>query len=96
MLRTCLQCGATSTRPDAVMCRRCGVRFGEPPTARRSLPKCTICYREADADGRFPSQARAGFRLDVNAHVDEHDRYPVGDDDWLETLRTGDRVRIGR
>ena len=37
-----------------------------------------------------------GRRLDVNAHVHEHDRYPVGDDAWLETLRSHDRIRIGR
>jgi hypothetical protein len=55
-----------------------------------------VCYREADPDGRFASQARPGFRLDVNAHVVEHDRFPVGDDDWLETLRVGDRIRVGR
>jgi hypothetical protein len=78
------------------MCRRCGVRFGEPPTASAKLLECPVCYREADPDGRFPSQARPGFRLDINAHMDEDDRYPVGDDDWLDTLRTGDRIRIGR
>jgi hypothetical protein len=55
-----------------------------------------VCYRDADPDGRFPSQARPGFRLDVNAHMEEHTRYPVGDDDWLEGLRVGDRIRIGR
>jgi hypothetical protein len=26
----------------------------------------------------------------------EHDRFPVGDDAWLETLRSHDRIRIGR
>ena len=29
-------------------------------------------------------------------HMAEHDRHPVGDDDWLETLREGDRLRWGR
>ena len=29
-------------------------------------------------------------------HIHEHDRYPVGDDEYLESLREGDRVRIGR
>lgn len=96
MTRTCLQCGATSTRPDAVMCRRCGLRFGDAPSASARLPECPVCYREADADGRFASQARPGFRLDINAHVGEHERYPVGDDDWLDTLRVGDKIRIGR
>ncbi len=78
------------------MCRRCGLRFGDAPHVSARLPECPVCYRESDADGRFPSQARPGFRLDVNAHVVEHDRFPVGDDDWLDTLRTGDRIRIGR
>ena len=96
MVQTCLQCGATRSRPDAVMCRRCGLRFGDAPSVSAKLPECPVCYREADADGRFPSEARPGFRLDVNAHVGEHDRYPVGDDDWLDSLRVGDRVRIGR
>jgi hypothetical protein len=27
--------------------------------------------------------------------VAEHEAYPVGDDDWLESLREGDRIRIG-
>jgi hypothetical protein len=26
----------------------------------------------------------------------EHDRHPVGDDDWLESLREGDKIRWGR
>ncbi len=26
----------------------------------------------------------------------EHDRHAVGDDDWLETLREGDKLRWGR
>ncbi len=26
----------------------------------------------------------------------EHDRFPVGDDDYLESLREGSRIRIGR
>jgi hypothetical protein len=30
------------------------------------------------------------------AHVAEHERFPVGDDEWLESLRRGDRIRIGR
>jgi len=28
--------------------------------------------------------------------LEEHDRFPVGDDAWLETLRVHDRIRIGR
>jgi hypothetical protein len=78
------------------MCRRCGLPFGEAPPASARLPECPVCYRESDADGRFVSLANPGRRLDINAHVDEHDRYPVGDDAWLETLRSHDRIRIGR
>ena len=79
------------------MCRRCGVRFGEaPPGVRPARVLCPVCYRETDPDGRLPSFAQPARRLDINAHVDEHDRFPVGDDDWLETLRAHDRIRIGR
>ena len=49
-----------------------------------------------EADGRLPSQVLPGRRIDINAHVQEHDRFPVGDDAWLETLRDADRIRIGR
>ncbi len=26
----------------------------------------------------------------------EHDRFPVGDDEYLESLRRGDRIQVGR
>ena len=29
-------------------------------------------------------------------HIAEHERHPVGDDDLLESLREGDRIRIER
>jgi hypothetical protein len=32
----------------------------------------------------------------MHDHVAEHERFPVGDDEWLESLRQGDRVRVGR
>ena len=35
-------------------------------------------------------------RVDMVAHMDEHDQFPVGDDDYLESLRAGDFVRIDR
>jgi hypothetical protein len=92
----CLQCGTVATRPGAVICRRCGVRFGEAPSAFAKLASCPVCYRTTDDDGRLPSLARPGLRVDINAHVEEHERYPVGDDAWLETLRVHDRIRIGR
>ena len=92
----CLQCGTTASRAGAQICRRCGLRFGDAPPEFARLATCPVCYQETDADGRLPSQAQPGRRLDINAHVDEHDRFPVGDDAWLETLREHDRIRIGR
>ncbi len=92
---TCLQCGAVSSRVAARICRRCGLPFGEAPSASARLAECPVCYLETDADGRLPSRAHPARRLDINAHVEEHGRFPVGDDDWLETLRIHDRIRIG-
>jgi hypothetical protein len=60
------------------------------------LPVCHVCYRTVDDDGRLPSLDLPGLRVDLHQHLVEHDRHPVGDDEWLETLRTGDRIRIGR
>ena len=36
------------------------------------------------------------LRVDLVRHQAEHDRYPVGDDEWLESLREGDRIRVGQ
>jgi hypothetical protein len=94
--QTCLQCGAVASFAGAKLCRRCGLPFGEAPPMHARLAECPVCYRESDDDGRFPSTVRPGARLDINAHVDEHERLPVGDDAWLETLREHDRIRIGR
>ncbi len=55
-----------------------------------------MCYRASGSDGRFPSLSNPSRRLDINAHVLEHERFPVGDDPWLETMRSGDRIQIGR
>jgi hypothetical protein len=60
------------------------------------LPTCPICYATVDDDGRLASLERVGLRVDLVRHRAEHDRHPVGDDDWLESLREGDRIRIGR
>jgi hypothetical protein len=49
-----------------------------------------------DDDGRLPSLDRVGLRMDLVRHQAEHERYPVGDDEWLDSLREGDRIRIGR
>jgi hypothetical protein len=93
---TCLQCGAVSTRATAQLCRRCGLRFGEAPPSSARLATCPVCYRETSPDGLLDSLMHPGRRVDITVHVDEHDRFPVGDDDWLETLRVHDRIRIGR
>jgi hypothetical protein len=93
---SCLACGTTTTRSDAAICRRCGLPYGTEPPASAPVPECPVCYREADRDGRFPSLVRPGQRVELHVHREEHERYPVGDDDWLETLRVHDRIRIGR
>jgi hypothetical protein len=94
-LPRCLQCGVVAARADLTFCRRCGLPYGDPPRSDAALPSCPICYREVDPDGRLPARA-GGARLDLVAHVHEHERYPVGDEDYLESLREGDRIRIGR
>jgi hypothetical protein len=92
----CLQCGTAASRGGAQICRRCGLRFGDAPPAFARLASCPVCYRTTDEDGRLSSLAQPARRIDMNAHIDEHDRYPVGDDAWLETLRDHDRIRLGR
>lgn len=92
----CLQCGVPAPRIDMPFCRRCGLPYGEPPRDDAALPSCPICYRTAGDDGRLDSIEHRGSRIDLVAHIAEHDRHPVGDDEWLESLREGDRIRIGR
>lgn len=92
----CLQCGTPSDRARGTFCRRCGLPYGEGPGATVELPSCPICYRSVGDDGRLPSLERPGLRVDLVRHQSEHDGHPVGDDDWLETLRMGDRIRIDR
>jgi hypothetical protein len=94
-LSACLQCGTPARTTAATFCVRCGLPYGAPPRATVALPTCPICYRTADDDGRFESLDRMGQRVDLPTHQVEHDRHPVGDDDYLESLREGDRVRIG-
>ena len=88
-LPVCLQCGVTAGRPGVAICRRCGLPYGTEPRATGELASCPVCYRTTDDDGRFASAADAGQRLDLVAHVAEHDRFPVGDDEWLESVETG-------
>lgn len=92
----CLQCGTPSDGGRGTFCRRCGLPYGQPPRATAELPACPICYRTVDDDGRLPSLDRAGIRLDLVRHQAEHDYHPVGDDEWLESLRVGDLIRIGK
>ena len=92
----CLQCGTPAGRRNAMMCRRCGLRFGDAPPENARLATCPVCYRETDSDGRIESQERRIARLDLQAHIEEHEKFPVGDDAWLETLREYDLIRVGR
>ena len=48
-----------------------------------------------DDDGRLDSLELPGLRVELRRHMVEHDQHPVGDDEWLETLREGDRIRWG-
>jgi hypothetical protein len=91
----CLQCGMMAG-PDVTFCRRCGLTVGQAPRADAVLPSCPICYETVGDDGRLPSlDGRAG-RLDLVVHMTQHDAHPVGDDDYLESLRSGDVIRIDR
>ena len=92
----CLQCGTPSDNARGAFCRRCGLPYGEPPRPTAELPSCPICYRTVDDDGRLPSLERPATRVDLVRHRAEHDRHPVGDDDWLDSLRSGDQIRVGR
>jgi hypothetical protein len=91
----CLQCGM-SYPGSITFCRRCGLPLGAPPRADAALPTCPICYAEVGDDGRLPSYHVVRGRVDLVTHMDEHDQFPVGDDDFLESLRAGDFIRIGR
>lgn len=92
----CLQCGTPAASERATFCRRCGLLYGATPRRDAVLPACPVCYREVGDDGRLPSASHRGRRLDLQAHIAEHDRHPVGDDELLESLRQGDLIRIGR
>lgn len=92
----CLQCGTAAPNPEITFCRRCGLPFGTAPRADAALPSCPVCYRTVGDDGRLASQRASSGRVDLVAHMAEHDQFPVGDDDYLESLRLGDRIRIGR
>jgi hypothetical protein len=91
----CLQCG-TPAPAGVSFCRRCGLPYGAPPRVEAELPSCPVCYETVGDDGRLPSFRAARGRIDLVEHMTEHDDYPAGDDDYLETLRRGDRIAIDR
>ena len=93
---SCLQCGTAAPTPDITFCRRCGLPFGAEPRSDATLPSCPSCYQTVGDDGRLPSHRTNFGRVDLVAHMEEHDQFPVGDDDLLESMRVGDRIRIGR
>jgi hypothetical protein len=94
--RICRQCGTASTADRAVVCRRCGLRFGDEPRRDAQLPTCPICYVTVDDDGLTPSLGQRFQRVNLVEHMQEHDAFPPGDDEWLGTLRRGDQMAIGR
>src|SRR5450755_1345613 len=93
--QSCRQCGAARPGPSVTFCRRCGIPYGSAPSAQAQLPSCPICYVTVDDAGLLASLAGSGRRVAIAEHVTEHERYPVGDDDWLESLRVGDRIKVG-
>jgi len=93
--QSCRQCGAQRPGSSVTFCRRCGIPYGSAPSTQAQLPSCPICYLTVDDAGLLASLSGSGRRLAIAEHVVEHERYPVGDDDWLETLRVGDRIRVG-
>jgi hypothetical protein len=93
---SCLQCGTAAPTPDITFCRRCGLPFGAEPRSDARLPSCPSCYQTVGDDGRLPSHRSNFGRVDLVTHMEEHDQFPVGDDDLLESMRVGDRIRIGR
>lgn len=92
----CLQCGMSYEGSAITFCRRCGLPLGSAPRAEAVLPTCPTCYATVADDGLLVSLRQRSARVDLVAHMAEHDQFPVGDDDYLESLRAGDMLRIGR
>ena len=92
----CLQCGTPAPSSAITFCRRCGLPYGAPPRLEAELPSCPVCYAVVGDDGRLPSFRAARGRIDLVEHISEHESHPVGDDEYLETLRRGDRIVIDR
>ncbi|HTC85472.1 MAG TPA: hypothetical protein VK656_02145, partial [Candidatus Acidoferrum sp.] len=55
---------------------------------------CPVCYKTVEDDGLIESPASPARRVHLQDHLHEHDQHPVGDDDWLESIRMGDRIQI--
>lgn len=92
----CLRCGYLPRNPEQRFCRRCGLSFHSVPDPLfQEMPECQICYCRAEEDGRFPSAAQPWLRLGFLEHRLEHENFPVGDEEWLESLREMDRLRLG-
>jgi hypothetical protein len=92
----CLQCGMVAAGSAVSFCRRCGLPIGSAPRAEAELPTCPTCYASVDDDGRIASLRSTTQRVDLVTHMSEHAQFPVGDDDYLESLRAGEMIRIGR
>ncbi len=94
-VRTCQRCGY-SAATTAGFCRRCGLPYGAAPAvvAADAPAECPVCYARADRAGMYP--APGGGRTTYERHAYDHEQRPVGDDDWLETLRDGDEIVIDR
>lgn len=92
----CLQCGMVAAGAEVSFCRRCGLPIGAPPRWDANLPSCPVCYQVVGDDGRIESYSAVRGRVDLVVHMAEHDQHPVGDDEYLETLRVGDLIRIER
>ena len=92
----CLQCGTPRPSSAIAFCRRCGLPYGAPPRVEAELPSCPVCYEVVGDDGRLPSFRPGRGRIDLVEHMAEHENNPVGDDDYLESLRRGDRIVIDR
>ena len=88
--------GRPPLRADATFCRRCGLPYGAPPRADAELPVCPVCYVTVDDDGRLPEpRPSRACASTSSATSTEHDRHPVGDDDWLEIAPRGRPIRMG-
>ena len=91
----CLQCGMIAGQ-DVSFCRRCGLPIGAEPRKTATLPTCPVCYVTVDDDGRIAALRPGQGRVDLVSHMSQHDQFPVGDDDYLESLRSGDLIVIDR